>query len=107
MRAKIGNIGLGLAMAAACILGASGAAEADCRSESVSASGEEKVAIDEATKSAVDALVEKIVKTYGKKWSTGSHRSGQFDCHKNLGGTGGHPTRWTCTATTAEICRAG
>ena len=107
MRSKFGEFGLGLVFVVVGVLVAGVAARAECRVVSVSAAGQEKEAIEAATSSAVDALVAKIGRKYGKILSTGSHRSGQFDCHKNLGGTGGHPTRWTCKATTGEICKVG
>ena len=95
-----------VALVCACALGAGGA-QGECRSLNIGAVGQAKEAIGEATSSAVDALVGKIAKTYGAQWSTGSHRTASFDCHKDLGGNGSHPARWACTALTGEICKVG
>jgi hypothetical protein len=72
-----------------------------CKDVTVSAQGQEHVDIDAATSSAGDALAAKIVATYGKTWTMGSHRNGSFHCDKVLAG---RKPGWTCVAKTTAIC---
>lgn len=93
-----------LSACAACAISALAAAApalAVCKTVTVSATGQQMPDIDEATSSAGDALVGKVVATYGKTWTMGSHRNGSFHCDKILAG---RKPGWTCTARTTAIC---
>ena len=101
MQAIFGKTVMIAAGAAAFVLAASMAAHAECRAVTVSATGPNKLAIDDATSAASEALGVQIAKTYGAGWSAGSHRNGEFNCKQVAPGP---RSGWTCTATTTSIC---
>lgn len=101
MTLKLGALGVIWAGAVACSLLASAAAQAKCRDVTVSARGQNLLAIGDAKSSAGEALGAKIVKKYGDRWGAGSHRNGTFRCKQVAPGP---RSGWTCTATTSAIC---
>ena len=102
MQATFGRNFIFAAGAAAFVLAtASMAARAECRAVTVSATGPNKLVIDDATSAASAALTVEITKIYGAGWSAGSHRNGEFTCKKVAPSP---RSGWTCTATTTSIC---
>jgi len=75
-------------------------ASAMCRNVTVVATGSPAKSIDDAVASSTDALVAKILKTYGRNWGPGSHRNGSHHCDRALG----YRPQWTCQAKTVAIC---
>jgi hypothetical protein len=79
------------------------AAQSTCKPGTLTATGEKKAVIDDATASAMAAAKAEMTKRYGKGWTTGSRRAAKFTCVKPMGGNPRH-LGWTCTLETA-VCR--
>lgn len=78
-------------------------AQSTCKPGTLTATGEKKAVIDDATASALAAAKAEMTRLYGKGWTVGSRRAAKFTCEKPMGG---QPKRlgWTCTLETA-VCR--
>ena len=100
MQAIVGKNFMIAAGAAAFVIAASTVAQAECRAVTVSATGPNKLAIDDATSAATEALGAQIVKTYGAGWSAGSHRNGEFNCKQVAPSP---RPGWTCSPISPNI----
>jgi hypothetical protein len=93
--------GLGFGLAMALVLAPSlASAQSNCRTDTITVTGEKKRAIDDATQSAMDAASAEIKKRYGKDWVLGPRRNAKFTCEKWLGGPAAR-IGWTCRLDTA------